>query len=619
MPKRPHRTQGGRGTSPRDTDRPGFDLTQAGLAASLVGGMLLFTSYVAHPYTLPRFFGVALGAFIAWIGLLVAARRGNPVLRRTPLDLPLAAFVAVAVLSTLFSADKLVAIVGDYDNFLGLASLLLCVALYCAAAQSRAAEAPDRLLRIALAGGALLGLYGLLQRLGVEPSAGAPKALPLGRVFSSSGTPVFLGASLLMLCPLVARFALSNERADRLTAAAAGLPIIAALILTLSRGAYLGALTGCVVYALLSGKVPVRRMGVRAWTAGALVFLCLVAASALFIGRMRPHAQADSGRVQSWLLGVKVYRAHPLLGSGPDTMKAACLKHRTERMVGLWGPGHSPGHAHNDAVQVAATLGTLGLGAYLWVLWALILSIKASLAEDARTETVAALAGSLAGLFVQAKFNPSPLSCLAMASVFAGLCVPLRRGERPHGGPPARPAAWTGVLVCGVVLLAASRFLLAGYNERTATRASSARNPEKAVTLFGKALRLDPWQMSYKEDYVRFLVEWAPRAGSAVQRRQMMEEAAERGREAMAWHPSDARGYHMYGLALLLLKSHGEPDRLEEADRALDQGQSLNPYGLSLMELRMGVARARGDRTKADSLAREIRRVRALSGAGDGG
>src|SRR4051812_35228208 len=161
-------------------------LTRAGLAFAIVGGLLAISPLSADYYTVLKLLVLSAGALLAWIGLAGAR------LRRTALDRPLAAFWAAMAVSTCFSADPAVSVLGVYpQQFHGILPLGLCTALYYAAASS-GEDGDEGLLTAALLACVPLTLFGIWQRFYGDPVT--REELPTGlRITSTIGNPVMLG------------------------------------------------------------------------------------------------------------------------------------------------------------------------------------------------------------------------------------------------------------------------------------------------------------------------------------------------------------------------------------------------------------------------------------------
>lgn len=563
------------------------------LGACAAAALLFFWTLQADAYGSPRLAALALTAALCW-----AALWRRPGRRRTPLDAPLLGFLAAMVLSLAFAADPYLGLVGMYSlHAYGLAGFLLCACVYLACAWSDEPLEPDRLLLIALWAAAAAAAYGILQKLGLEPFSGV-RAAGSGRIGGPQGDPVPFGACLLLFIPVAARFWRDASPSRRAAARIGGLLVLAALALTLSRGAWLGAAAGLAVYFWLSGARPPR--------ARAAMLIALAAAAVLGAAVvLRPTAKAsDSARWALWESVARSIPRHPWLGAGPDSVQALLRRERTADFIRILGPTKSQVSAHNDPLQVLATMGLAGLAAYLWLLSGAWRCVSAALKESRHRSATAAIAGALAGLFVQAKFNPVPLGALVLAALFLGLTA---RGE-PR---PGRALAFKtgGVIVCSAVFLLALWLCRADRAFHRARSFEAAGRPGPALAAYRAAVALNPYEFHYRLNAARFTAAAAAANPNPEVRLALLEEAIASGREGARLRPALADGFAMHGTYLLLAGAHGAPPRFEEAVAALDAALERDPYLPALLENRMKLARALGDAGRAEALRVRLERV----------
>ena len=148
----------------------------------------------------------------------------------------------------------------------------------------------------------------------------------------------------------------------------AALPVFAALMLSQTRGAYLGTFAAVSAMIYFSGRARKK------------VVLCAVilASSAAIIGLSSPvmrqrvtaisHTletgttdQAINIRLELWKLGLTMFKAHPMIGVGPDNIKKVFKKFHP----GQIGNEKAWGSLHNLYIHQAAERGILGLAALL--------------------------------------------------------------------------------------------------------------------------------------------------------------------------------------------------------------------------------------------------------------
>jgi O-antigen ligase len=238
---------------------------------------------------------------------------------------------------------------------------------------------------IAGTAGGVLGVsaYGVAQVVrGIGPESFNVNGLQ--RAYATFGQPNpfagYLGLTVPFLVALVAWWVVAGrESAARktyppslilLAAAAAGLGLLA-LVLTQSRGGWLGTAAGLAAVAWLLG----RRMRLTAAAVGVLALLAVVVtpygarlAGRLFEGAsleseavlVTPENFAVQERLAHWRAGLAMAKRYPYLGVGAGSYSA-----RFREFTPEWRFRISRGHAHSAFVQAAAQSGFLGLGAYL--------------------------------------------------------------------------------------------------------------------------------------------------------------------------------------------------------------------------------------------------------------
>jgi putative inorganic carbon (hco3(-)) transporter len=199
------------------------------------------------------------------------------------------------------------------------------------------------------------------------PSAGDLQSSYAGAVVDNRATSVFgdpneLGAFAAVVLVVAGGLWLAGrQRWERLLAAAGGTLALAALLLSLSRGAWLGAVVGTIGLAVLLPEAR-RRIAVLVVAAigAAAVLLALAPGAPAEVAEERlgtltsPGANPDELRPQAWRLAVDLIGEHPVLGIGPGGFVAAAE---------VAGRGEVSGaeHAHDLALTVGAEGGLVGV------------------------------------------------------------------------------------------------------------------------------------------------------------------------------------------------------------------------------------------------------------------
>lgn len=324
-------------------------------------------------YVLPKL----LVARVLVVGLLIlflarAAITGALAIKRTPLDLPLLAFVVSALVSTLLAYNRNVAVFGTYSRYDGVLTILTYAGLFWLSVQAINGPGDARaLLRVMLASGYLVAAVAILQSVTDSVAQGA-----LVPAFGTLGQQNVLGAFLAMLCPLAFRELMGAESWSKRVVALNVLAVVGvALLLTLSRSAWLGAVLAAVV--LIAGSRPTLRLGfvaVAIVLAGGLVIAGLRLGGGLQLERqIQARAMtvfdlsAWGPRPAIWSDSLRLIASRPLLGYGPDNVGLVYPRFQATNL------GRSQvDKAHSESLQVAATQGLVGLAVYALVLAAFV-------------------------------------------------------------------------------------------------------------------------------------------------------------------------------------------------------------------------------------------------------
>lgn len=390
-------------------------------------------------------------AVVLLLGLLLLARvlvTREVRLRRTPLDLPVLAIVASAALSTVLSVNPTLSIVGGYARYEGLVTIATYAGLFWLGAQFITEPRRARLLLRAMLAGAsvecvLACWQALATSLGADLNVFGERSTIFGgvaRAFGTMANPNNLAIWLAMLIP-VGLYETISARAlrGRALAAAVTLLMTVTIVITFGRSAWIGALCGVLLTAVLCARrVDSRRALIVA--AGSVVVAAgvLAAAGAIterlgvpFFGpvsqRLSSLADPGSGtggvRLHFYADTVRMVAQRPLVGYGPDTFGLVYPSHTT----GDWTPGEIVDKAHSDILQVAASQGELGAAADVW----LLVMLARMLLHKRNAPGVAAVAGGVLAYQLAIQLNFAWFPVTAPFWILLVACVALSRSGRP--------------------------------------------------------------------------------------------------------------------------------------------------------------------------------------------
>src|SRR5215217_2497380 len=343
-----------------------------------------------------------LGLSALLLTVVLAATLSRARFRRVPMLLPAAAFLAISTLSTAFSEDVYLSLVGLTAYYDGLLSVAAGVLLFYASARFLNSRAKVRsFLATGVASATIIAAYGISQRFGFDPLSGLAAAWPNygSRVFSTIGNPIYLAAYLtLMMGGAAALYFEAILKWERVLWLSALAVIGACWFYTYTRGAVLG--VGIALPVVL--WFAHRRMGSTRpllVPLGSLAAAVLTAALLGWYAGDRPSQPQDTpsqevgtlspapgvasrlaqtqdantvSRLLIWRDTVPIILERPLLGHGLDNFPEPFSRYEGEDLRAIVEAAQPVlvVKAHNELLQVLATTGALGLAAYMWIFFA---------------------------------------------------------------------------------------------------------------------------------------------------------------------------------------------------------------------------------------------------------
>ncbi len=351
----------------------------------------LFTTRLRDVFVVPKLAALWVlliaGLVLVAVSPLVRLPTGRPLRWCPAVDIAGISFVVLTVLATAFSTDRHQSLFGERLQYQGLLTVLLYGGLFLLA---RHVIVDARRLTLLLsgitAGAAVVAGYAVLQKAGLDPLWKG--FLPDGRVFSTFGQPNALAAYLVIALAPACHLARVTRGAARAVVLVAAAGIVGALLLTLSRGGFVG-LVALMVVPL--GVLLRRRLASA--VAGAVV---VASACALLVPAVRSafsSRRGSQGRLSAenhldqWRVAGRIALDHPLLGTGPETFPDVFPRYShavlsPERAA--YFDSFRVESAHNVYLTMAANIGLPALLAYFVLVGAVLVLVirRAGLETD---------------------------------------------------------------------------------------------------------------------------------------------------------------------------------------------------------------------------------------------
>lgn len=421
----------------------------------------------------------ALTTIIGFFWILRMVLEKRLVLKRTPLDIPILAFVFSQFVSTIFSIHPYTSWLGYYSRFNGgfLSTLSYAILFYAFVSNFKKRELGGFLLS-AFVSGLLVSVWGIFEHFGHSLSClllSTDRSFGVdcwvqdvqSRVYASFGQPNWLAAYVIMLLPVsfVASVQKKLPLAKRVLFTSTTLALFLVLLYTRSRSGMLGLVTGSAVFILgaillfarnkaeLFKKIQIPTL--------ALIALAILSFSAYYGTSFTPSISSlinsqkereqqsepennqdqpvvnrleiggtDSGEIRKivWQGAYKVWQRYPIIGSGPETFAYSYYQDRLREHndVSEWDFLYNK--AHNELLNFLATTGIIGLLSYLSIfvvlgLITLQIILSPKYGETEKLISLALISGQTA-LFVSNFFGFSTVAVnVIMYIFFAITCI----------------------------------------------------------------------------------------------------------------------------------------------------------------------------------------------------
>ncbi len=289
---------------------------------------------------------------------------------RTPLDLPLCCLLVICLLSSFFSVHKWTSLWAFTLLVNYLTIYYLTIHLIKTRSQLRT------LIYIIIGVATFLAVFGLFKRFGANPfpwwDYGDIRYVPY-RLSSTYGNANHLAGYMEMAIPLLlGLFMLGYTRGKLFILFYITLLILTSLILTLSRGGWIGMLTGLIFMSLslLYSKDFIYKKSLIGSIAGFIILALIILASTPVVERimtLEQNVQEPSfeGRAKVWVGVIEMIGDYPILGSGPGTFATVCTQYQP--------PGQASRYfyAHNDYLHFISETGLILIPIIIWMIIAL--------------------------------------------------------------------------------------------------------------------------------------------------------------------------------------------------------------------------------------------------------
>ncbi len=611
--------------------------------------LLFFVPIVLFPTTSELFefnktvLTYALTTIIVSLWLIRSIFAKRLIFRRSLLDIPILIFLAAQVLSTVTSIDLRTSIFGYYSRFNGgLLTSFSYALLYWAYVSNVNRKYNIKAMYVLIVSAVFVSIYGVLQHLGVDSHIWVQDVQK--RIFSTLGQPNWLAAWIVAIIPLTWAFAIRRSKLKLLNTQTKNLvfwislSILFFLILlfTGSRSGLVGFviadITFWVIAALMLRKKPTKNKisTGKAFVVIHAIFVFII----LLIGTQwtpkiqdilsKPSATQIEKPVQVsgtalaiggsssteirkivWQGSYDIWKNYPILGTGVETFAYSYYNFRPieHNLVSEWDFLYNK--AHNEYLNIAATTGTVGLVAYLFLLVMILVQIIKEIRRNKYSNYIipTSLLAGFSSILVTNFFGFSVVPVSLLMFMFPAFAVTLHKlkskTETTKSNNLTVGQKSTAILVIFLaiyIVFLISKYWYADYLYSKGKVQNDSGNPLQAREILEDAIDLSPSESIFWEEASSASLEIAlalEEDGNLKLALAMSEQAIKESDRAINLSPKNVNLLRKRASMFIKL-SIFEPNYLLNARNTLLSAIQLAPtdaklyYNLALTHVRIG-------------------------------
>jgi len=447
----------------------------------------------------------------------------------TPLNFPTLSFIAICILSLIWSNSFFVSL---KELPLFLAGPLLYFIITNSINDERQI---NRILDILLIVGGLFGIYGIFQYNGIDLSFWA-RNIGRQQVFGLFGNVNYFAEYLIVPLPIaVSLFFASRNKFKKILLLIGIVAMGASLTFTFTRGSYLSFGSALIfmffLFLISHGKGFIKnnkKIFIIILVAIIIITFLFVVPTPLnksgtVISKIKERVSITQlinefsfgRRIAIWKFTGMMIKDHSLLGSGIGTYKYNTLRYQAEFFAqgenrSLYPHGFAD-KAHNEYLQLWAELGIIGLGIFIWLIISYFscgLKILRKIKDEYRQGIIIGLMGAMMAVLVDGIFG-FPLHLPATIGLFwlaLGLTVAVGLLKDEANAPEIkmirensnisrfRPLLYIGIILFTIFLcVTVTRPFVARIYWYYGFKEIEKENWDKAIKTYEEVLKWDPY------------------------------------------------------------------------------------------------------------------------------
>ncbi|MDP3724649.1 MAG: O-antigen ligase family protein [bacterium] len=599
-----------------DLDRLSLRTIRWTIFAAFTFTPFLFSAHQSELFELPKMaFLYLCGTIVGSTWIIRMIHHGRLLFPPMKIAFPFLGIILATGITTLASLDPHMSLYGYYSRFHGgFFSIVTYVVLAGATATFFNQTHLRRLIIGIVASTAFVSLWGVGSKFGLDPSCAiltrrifeilqrggetcwAANFNPADRIFATIGQANWLAGYLVMVLPFTLWGIVVLRGWKRFASIVVLLLFLLTIFFTQSRGGFAAGLVAVVIFGLL-----------LRWKITVLVLTPILPTLFIFRDILLQRMDTIIIRLSVWSAALDIFRTHPIFGTGPETFALAfdAVRPLSHLTTPEWDFLYNK--AHNEVLNIASTMGLIGLAAYGFFVGWIFFTILKHLSDTSLNRLFGPSTGlrtfgpstplgtfgitilsSLGGSLIQAFFG---FSITVQALIFFHLPVffYLSTNHSFDMAPTTQPvfnwrhrAAIVAIVMIGLALTGkVFLFLYADSLFAEGKKAAISGNLQQTLTSYERAAALQPNEPVYLDEYTYATALAAASIRDLELAMAWEKRSLDAWRRVISTRPNDSRTWKT-GMQMFEQLSRNNPEYLEDAIASGRRAEKLSPNDLKI-------------------------------------
>lgn len=528
------------------------------------------------------------------------------------LNFPIFIFTLILFISTIFSVNPTISILGCYWRFQGLSTFLTYIILYVIIITNfKKREQIEKVILITLSSALIVSIYGILRYFGIDFFIGMGDILKGRQAYSTFGNPNYLASYLCMIIPLIlSLFILHSSRYVKILFGTFLIVFYICLILTFSRSGWTSSLISSFFVLLLMGRKVIFQNKIYLLSLLIILFITtmifskyksIIAGESVSLGE-RAISIKNIGypsieqRLRIWDKTLYIIRNHILTGIGLDTFEYVFHKYGNFEFQKFQykiskGKEIYVDRAHNEILDISTSLGIFGLFIYLWVIIMLFKKIIKEISKRKNNyELSIGLISAILSILIQNQFNFHTVTTGMLFWLFIGMNISLvshaenfREKKLQIINKVKLPIYFFSILFFLVISSLIIRYFIADCYYFRGYRFCKRNSFDDAIPFLKKSVKLFPWQEFYRIDLGKVYFVKAEQEQDFHKKEYLLDKSIEEYNKAKILNPLNFSVYYELGRVYLHYTKTIDGTKLDDAIDSFKHSLNLCPYNISYL------------------------------------